>query len=467
MQLISWICAWCRARKLPSTYLAAALLMLWFARRGANKHVPRDYLITFFLAVIPTELAHTFLGLNAAILWSLRNNQARVCRHWMGAIAVTVQLWAMHIFLIHYRENVAAKHLIRSVLKKSGCFGSDKVETVGSLNLKQWVAIMLPIPQRMALRLAYPGVTKIKTVAYAHVGLHNLTPLLMDVYKARSAPPNVPVVVYVHGGGWVGGTRVYPPLPLVYQMASRGWLICVVDYRLSPKVAFPEHLIDIKRSIAYLRKNARREFDANPDFIVVAGESAGAHLASLVALTSGMKELQPGFETVDTSVKGCIDAYGVHDITDRFGVHIHKDKGRDFVRFMELIVMQCRMDQHQEAYAVASPISWVMADEIPQLKTNQVIPPFLVAHGTMDTLIPFDDSSFFFEQLQRYRERTNQWNGGIHDVFIELSGVHHAFNYFMSPRALAFGDAVCLFLDALHTKAVTPRATLSQLRCSL
>ncbi|KAJ0408132.1 hypothetical protein P43SY_002102 [Pythium insidiosum] len=156
----------------------------------------------------------------------------------------------------------------------------------------------------MALSLAYPAVSMIKTVTFAHVGSHRLTPLLMDVYKARTAPQYLPIIVYVHGGGWVGGTRVYPPLPLVYQMATCGWLICVVDYQLSPKVAFPEHLVDIKRAIAYLRAHAKDEFDANPDFIVIAGESAGAHLASLVALTPRLKELQPGHEILIENLTG-------------------------------------------------------------------------------------------------------------------------------------------------------------------
>jgi acetyl esterase/lipase len=273
----------------------------------------------------------------------------------------------------------------------------------------------------------------------------------MDVFKHCDAPANAPIFLYVHGGGWVMGDRKNPPQPLVYQVASLGWVVCVIDYRLSPKVAFPTHLVDTKRAIAYLRRCARINFDADPEFIVVGGESAGGHLASLTALTAGDKSLQPGFEEVDTSVRGCVDTYGVHDFKDRHGVFRQRNKSNMFLRFIELLVMQKKLVDADAAFDQASPISW-LDGELAATRVDPV-PPFMVSHGSLDTLVPFDDSFLFYEQLQRYRERCAHGPiAGVHDIFIEVPGAHHAFNYMMSPRALAHGQAVCAFLDNLYRK---------------
>ncbi|RLN95101.1 hypothetical protein BBJ28_00000090 [Nothophytophthora sp. Chile5] len=267
----------------------------------------------------------------------------------------------------------------------------------------------------------------------------------------RDAMPNAPILLFVHGGGWIIGSRVNPPLPFVHQVATLGWVVCVIDYQLSPRVAFPEHLIDSKRAIAYLREHARKQFDANPNFIVAAGESAGGHLASLLALTSTDKSFQPGFEDVDTSVCGCIDTYGVHDFKDRNGLHFYKDKDHSFQHFVELMVMQKKLSESDVAFESASPISWLGEDKTHQLM--RAIPPFLVAHGTFDTVVPCDDSRLFFEQLQSYRQRTlDHPVGGVSDVFLEIPGAHHAFNYLLSPRAFAYGQAVCAFLTNLFQK---------------
>ncbi|GLD95109.1 hypothetical protein PINS_up003734 [Pythium insidiosum] len=455
MQPLARLRAWCESRGVPYAYLLFALLMLRLAHRGANKDVARENIISFFAAVVPTELAHKLLPINAAVLYAVVSSARgrAALDHWVGAIAGVAQLVAVHHFMRNHQQNVSAKQLIRLALSHAG-LPASRVATIGDLSVTQWLGVMLPLPQRLALTLAYPGVQMIKTVTYAHVGENRTTKLRMDVYKHKSnARPNAPILLYVHGGAWVVGSRDRPPLPLIYQVASRGWVVCSVDYRLSPKVAFPEHLIDVKRAIAFLRQHAKRMFDADPAFIAVAGESAGGHLASLVALTPTDKSLQPGFEHVDTSVRACVDTYGVHDVKDRHGLYYNKDKGPGFLRFMELIVMQRRLNESDLDYELASPISWLMEDKLTHVKSSsQVVPPFLVTHGTHDTLVPFDDSGIFFEKLQQYRQRTQQRLGGVEDAFLELPGAHHAFNYLMSPRSLAFGDAVCLFLEHVHAR---------------
>ena len=110
------------------------------------------------------------------------------------------------------------------------------------------------------------------------------------------------------------GFRERQGLPLMRHLAARGWVCFSIGYRLSPRATFPEHLLDVKRGLAWVREHAA-EHGADPDFVVLCGNSAGAHLAALAALTANDARYQPGFEEVNTSVAGCIGLYGIYDFT--------------------------------------------------------------------------------------------------------------------------------------------------------
>ncbi|KAJ8571307.1 hypothetical protein ON010_g5528 [Phytophthora cinnamomi] len=355
------------------------------------------------------------------------------------------------------RRNLSSKEVIRDALVASD-IAPTQLENIGRMSLKRWLSVFLPLPQPMAVSLSFPGVSKIRTVTYAHVGKTKTTKLLMDVYKHRDTPANAPIFLYIHGGGWVIGDRRIPPFTCVYQVASMGWVVCVIDYRLSPGVAFPTHLIDSKRAVAYLRHNAREEFEANPEFIVVGGESAGGHLASLMGLTADDKSLQPGFEEVDTSVRAVVDNYGVHDFTDRHGIYYSRDKTHGLIRYLEFLVMQKKLKGNSEDFERASPIAYL--DDERAARRRDIIPPFMITHGTHDNTVAFTDSRVFFDRLRHFRHNLPQsisWYqdkqlGGVQDVFVKVPYASHMFNFLLSPRALAHGDAVCVFLDNVYRK---------------
>lgn len=403
-----------------------------------------------FASLVPTELSHKLIAINAAaIYWALQKRKLPIFSSWSGSSAALLHGIVLAKLAQMYRTNITSKLAFRDAMERMSGIPSEKLQLIGEMTWRRWLSVFLPLPQPMALALSFPDVSKVRTLTYAHVGKMKTTKLLMDVYKHKETKPNAPILLYIHGGGWVIGNRQLPPFSLVYQVASLGWIVCSIDYRLSPMVAFPSHLIDAKRAVAYLRLNAKTQLDADPNFIVAAGESAGGHLASLVALTAGDKSLQPGFESVDTSVRACVDSYGVHDFTDRNGIYQHRDNTDGFVRYIEFLVLQKRMRENKDDFEAASPISWLDAS-----RTNQredIVPPFLVTHGTWDTLVPFKDSQLFYENLQRYRERTNQRTiAGVKDTFLQVDEAHHMFNYLVSPRTLAHGDAVCAFLDNVH-----------------
>ena len=130
----------------------------------------------------------------------------------------------------------------------------------------------------------------------------------------RPARRGAPVLVYIHGGAWVIGDKREQGLPLLHELARRGWVTVTINYRLSPKATWPDHIVDCKRAVAWVREHIA-EYGGDPGFIAVSGGSAGGHLSALVALTPGDPAFQPGFEEADASVDACVPFYGVYDMT--------------------------------------------------------------------------------------------------------------------------------------------------------
>src|SRR4029079_16533364 len=126
-------------------------------------------------------------------------------------------------------------------------------------------------------------------------------PLLLDVYLPDEPEPATlrPAILQVHGGGWITGSRTEQGIPLLNHLARHGWVGFNIDYRLSPRATFPDHVVDVKRAIAWVREHAA-EYGAAPDFICLPGGSPGGPLCALAALTAGDPDFQPGFEEADT-----------------------------------------------------------------------------------------------------------------------------------------------------------------------
>ncbi|MCA9718540.1 MAG: alpha/beta hydrolase, partial [Myxococcales bacterium] len=96
----------------------------------------------------------------------------------------------------------------------------------------------------------------------------------LDIYRRRGSLERAPVLIQVHGGGWVIGNKRQQGVPLMLHMAAQGWICVSTNYRLSPSATFPDHIIDIKRAIAWVREHIA-EYGGDPEFIVITGGSAG------------------------------------------------------------------------------------------------------------------------------------------------------------------------------------------------
>ena len=120
------------------------------------------------------------------------------------------------------------------------------------------------------------------------------------------------MLLQVPGGAWAIGMRRPQAYPLMSHSPTRGWICVSMDYRVSPRHTWPDHIVDVKRALAWVKENIA-EYGGDPDFVAITGGSAGGHLSALAALTPNDPQWQPGFEDADTSVVAAVPVYGRYD----------------------------------------------------------------------------------------------------------------------------------------------------------
>jgi acetyl esterase/lipase len=250
----------------------------------------------------------------------------------------------------------------------------------------------------------------------------------LDVYRHKDHPTGCPTLLQVHGGAWIIGDKREQGRALMLHLASRGWVCFAPNYRLSPRATWPDHLIDVKRALAWVRQHGE-EYGADPGFLVLTGGSAGGHLVAQAALTPNDPRYQPGFEDVDTSVSGCVPYYGVYDIAGETGTKSAKIRRR---HLLDRMVMKTRDDQ---TYLDASPLEQINADA----------PPFLIIHGRNDTLVPVEEARLFAERLRTVSKAPV--------IYLELPGTQHGFDVFPSIRSAHIVRAVGRFVELLRLRA--------------
>lgn len=252
-----------------------------------------------------------------------------------------------------------------------------------------------------------------------------------DVWRKRDLPRDgkAPVLVQIPGGGWVIGMRRPQAYPLMSHMADRGWVCVSLGYRVSPLHTWPDHIVDVKRGLAWVKEHIA-EFGGDPDFVVVTGGSAGGHLSSLAALTPNDSSWQPGFEEADTSVVAAVPVYGRYD-----WYSTNSRTRREFVTFLERFVVKKSFAENRQVYLDASSISRVHSDA----------PPFFVLHGENDTLIPVEEAREFVRELRRVAKAPV--------LYAELPYAQHAFEMYGSPRAHQTAEAVAQFLSWVYAKS--------------
>ena len=220
-----------------------------------------------------------------------------------------------------------------------------------------------------------------------------------------------PAVVWIHGGGWTGGTKEEARAKeICMTLVNAGYVALNIDYRLGDG-AWPACLLDCKNAIRFLRTHAA-EYRVDPDRIGVAGGSAGGHLALMVGFTTGKKEFEPTapYPGVSSAVRCVIDMYGPADLLTR----------RETSTNGEPTATRKLMGNSLKVFGAKSDTDEVLREASPVTHLAKGGPAVLVLHGHADPTVDYPQSE---ELVRVMKER------GVEHEAVFLDGVGHTFDW--------------------------------------
>ncbi len=211
--------------------------------------------------------------------------------------------------------------------------------------------------------------------------------LALDLYLPK-VPKKPYLVVWIHGGAWLSGSKENPPLGLV----ALGYALASVDFHASTEKPFPANVHDIKAAIRFLRANANT-YGYQADKIIVWGSSSGGHLAALVATSNGNTTLEGtlgNFKNTSSSVQACLDFYG----PTNFLTILNQSTPHGLnVRLPALAILLGKpLEQATELAKLASPVYQV----------DEQDPPLFIVHGEQDIQVPINQS---IELMTAYKRK--------------------------------------------------------------
>jgi acetyl esterase/lipase len=327
------------------------------------------------------------------------------------ALTIASSVGLVVLAAAHFRAGATTMDALRDGLGADVPPGRERIPT--SQLVLPWLAWVTP-----------SGVERVPKVVYATVAGRALK---LDVYRPASRPDHCPVLVEIHGGGWMVGDRRFDARPLMTRMARRGWVCLSIDYRLSRRATWPDHIVDVKTALAWVREHVA-DYGGDADFVAVTGGSAGGHLAALAALTPNDDEYKPQQGT-EASVRACVSFYGVYDFDNSLGLRKPAE-----MRLVERHIVKVPQASNPDLYARAAPLGRVTQDA----------PPFMVVQGTSDNLVFPAESRAFVARLRQISRQPV--------VYAEVPRGHHAFDTVPSVRTGGVIAGVEHFLSHCHAE---------------
>lgn len=210
----------------------------------------------------------------------------------------------------------------------------------------------------------------------------------LDLYLPEKAEGPLPLIIWVHGGGWQNGSKDGCP-PLRAGYVAQGYAVASINYRLSGHAVFPAQIEDCKAAIRWLRAHAK-EYSLDPQRFGVWGSSAGGHLVALIGTSGDVMEFDVGANLDQSSrVQAVCDYYGPTDFTvfvTTPGYESHATDASPEAKLIGGAVMQ-----NKDKAARVNPITYVTKDD----------PPFLIVHGDKDPTVPINQSQLLFDALKQ------------------------------------------------------------------
>jgi acetyl esterase/lipase len=228
-----------------------------------------------------------------------------------------------------------------------------------------------------------PGVKMLADISYIPNGDDAQK---LDLYlPEKTVDRPLPLIVHIHGGGWMGGNKF--PCPVV-GMVGKGYVVASVEYRFSQKAKFPAQIQDCQAALRWLRANSKQH-NIDPDRVGVVGGSAGGHLSALVGTAGGKKAFAPigGNEDQSDRVQAVCDIFGPANFSTVMKQADDDKNVRNIFKFnspsdpySQLIGVS--LEGNKEKTDAVSPVHYVSKDT----------PPILILHGTHDSLVPYAQS---------------------------------------------------------------------------
>lgn len=231
---------------------------------------------------------------------------------------------------------------------------------------------------------------------------------VLDIYYPEDVSESRPLLIWIHGGGWRGGSK--NGVPWIHQL-QRGYVVASVEYRFSQKAIFPAQIHDCLSAIRYLRKNAAK-YGIDRKKVGVGGSSAGGHLSALVGTSGGQGVFKPAGDNADVydGVQAVCDIFGPTDFWTVIDQAEKDPNVKNIFKWNEgdpySDLIGGGLGKDRERCDAVSPVHYV----------SKKTPPFLILHGDHDTLVPYAQSVELEEKLKAV---------GVEVLLQKISGAGH------------------------------------------
>ncbi|MCM8525472.1 MAG: alpha/beta hydrolase [Lentisphaeraceae bacterium] len=259
-------------------------------------------------------------------------------------------------------------------------------------------------------------IKKIANIEFAKEGDKSLQ---LDLYLPKNSTEKVPVIMWVHGGGWLKGSRTKAK---GLWLVEHGYAIASISYRLTTEAIWPAQINDCRSAVRFLRSNAEK-YGLNGDKIAAWGGSAGGHLVAVL----GTQDL-PNDEKVSSRVQAVLDWYGPSDLLSMPPNNVSEKRTIEQVRNSNgAKLLGATVRDVPDLAKEASGFWNVSKDD----------PPFLIMHGEKDPGVPLEQSTKFHEKLKA---------AGVSSELFIVKGAGHGGKLFLTEECnkviLTFFDKV-------------------------
>jgi acetyl esterase/lipase len=220
----------------------------------------------------------------------------------------------------------------------------------------------------------------------------------LDVYLPAAKAP-FPVVIMIHGGGWVmGDKREYATSNKTKALLDRGYAVIAINYRLSGVAKFPAQIQDVKAAVRYVRANAEK-YKLNSNKIAAWGTSAGGHLTALLATSAGEKlfdDANLGNANQSSAIQAAVDWFGPTDFLQMDAQSVAQGcgaGGHDLKSSPESALMGFEIQTNKTKVANANPITYVSTSTS----------PMYITHGMSDCTVPLGQSQILYDAILKIK----------------------------------------------------------------